>query len=155
MPAKAGVVAPCDVWVRIGPTFQDPGKIGDFQRIGIQVKAIKGSLEVVKDFKLCSKGDLVSATVSHMCRLLNIIPFEYAMSVIMVCNNGTIIPREVVQLDTESVLTSFKETVRNLTACSMEAYLPNTLSVPHMLSEAFRNVLFMGAAADLKFEALE
>jgi len=35
MPAKEGIVAPADVWVRVGPTYQDPGKIGDFQRIGI------------------------------------------------------------------------------------------------------------------------
>jgi len=155
MPAKAGVIAPCDVWVRVGPTYQDPGKIGDFQRIGIQVKAIKGSLEVVKDFKLCSKGDLVSATVSHMCRLLNIIPFEYAMEVKLVYNQGTLIPKAVVQLNSEDVLTGLTNTVRDLTACSLEAGLPNTLAVPHMLREAFTNMLFLGAAADLKFEALE
>ena len=42
-----------------------------------------------------------------------------------------------------------------MTALSLAAPLPNTLSVPHMLSEVFKNVLFMGAASDYKFEALE
>ena len=35
MPAKAGVFAPCDVWLKVGPTYQDPGKIGEFQNLNI------------------------------------------------------------------------------------------------------------------------
>ena len=103
MPAKAGAIAPCDVWVRCGPTYQDPGKIKDFQRIGIQVKAVKGSLEVTKDFKLCTEGEIVSATVSHMCRMLDIIPFEYAMEVRLVFNKDGLIPKDIVQLSLEDV----------------------------------------------------
>lgn len=29
-PAKAGVISPSNVWLRCGPTHQDPGKIGEF-----------------------------------------------------------------------------------------------------------------------------
>lgn len=52
------------------------------------------------------------------------------------------------------ILDSFKDSVRNLTSVSLGAYLPNNLSVPHMLGEVFKNVLFIGASADLKFDAL-
>ena len=90
-----------------------------------------------------------------MCRLLNIVPFEYAMKVRIVYNKGTIIPKEVVQMTPESVLVDFQVAVRNLTAVSLEVSLPNALSVPHMLSEVFRNMLYIGASADLKFDALE
>jgi len=58
-------------------------------------------------------------------------------------------------LGVEDVLSSFKNTVTCLTGCSLEAGLPNELSVPHMLMEAFKNVLYLGAGADLKFAELE
>ncbi len=155
MPAKEGIIAPADVWVRVGPTYQDPGKIGDFQRIGIQVKAVKGSLEVVKDFKLCSTGELVTATVSHMCRLLNIIPFEYSLAVKLVYNDGLIIPKEIIQLNPEDIQAGIMAATTNLTAISLEAGLPNSLAAPQMLMNTFKNILFLGAGADLKFPALE
>jgi len=41
-----------------------------------------------------------------MCRLLNIIPFEYALEVLMVYNDGLIIPKEIVKLSSEDVISS-------------------------------------------------
>jgi len=55
-------------------------------------------LEIVKEFHLCKTGDLVTETISHMCRMLNIIPFQYAMEVKFVYLNGSIIPQEVVNI---------------------------------------------------------
>ena len=37
---------------------------------------------------LKKKGELVTETDSYMCRLLNIIPFEYAMELKYVYDNG-------------------------------------------------------------------
>jgi large subunit ribosomal protein LP0 len=34
-PAKAGTIAPSDIWLQCGSTNQDPGKIGEFQNLGI------------------------------------------------------------------------------------------------------------------------
>lgn len=73
--AKAGQIAPSDIWLQLGSTNQDPGKINEFQNLGIQVKPIKGVLEIVKEFQLCQKGQLVTETIAHMCRMLSIIPF--------------------------------------------------------------------------------
>lgn len=62
MPAKAGIKAPCNVWLRCMNTNMDPGKINEFQNLGIQVKTVKGSLEIIKDFLLVKKGDMVDET---------------------------------------------------------------------------------------------
>lgn len=43
-------------------TNMDPGKINEFQNLGIQVKTVKGSLEIIKDFLLVKKGDMVDET---------------------------------------------------------------------------------------------
>jgi len=155
MPAKAGIIAPSSIIIPVGPTNQDPGKIGEFQRVGIQVKAIKGSLEVVKEHKLIEEGEIVSETVSAMCRLLGIIPFEYAMELKYVYLNGQIIPKSVIKISPENVLDNFKANVKTLTAVSLGAHLPNSLSLPHMIQNTFKMLLSIGLTTDIKFKALE
>lgn len=153
-PAKAGAIAPCNVWLRCGNTNQDPGKITEFQNLGIQVKAVKGSLEIIKDFLLCEKGTLVTETVSHMCRMLGIIPFEYAMELQFVYVDGNIIPQEIISLTPEDIIKGFSEASTALTAISLGAGLPNSLSVPHMITGVFKNLLSIGISADYKFKQL-
>jgi len=155
MPAKAGIIAPSDIVIPAGPTNLDPGKIGEFQRVNINVKAIKGVLEVVKDHKLISEGEIVSETVSAMCRLLGIVPFEYAMELKYVYLNEQIIPKSVIKISPENVLENFQANVKTLTAISLGAGLPNALSLPHIIQDAFKFLLSVGLAGDLKFKALE
>ena len=50
------------------------------------------------------------------------------------------------------VLDGFKNCVRDLTAVSLGAGIPNTLSAPHMLSNVFKNMLSIGLVADYKFK---
>lgn len=154
-PAKAGTIAPADVWLREGPTHQDPGKIGEFQRMNIQVKAVKGSLEITKDIKICTKGDLVTESVSYMCRLLSIIPFEYAMTLKFVYTDGNIIPEEIISMTPQSLLSGIQESVKCLTSISMAVHLPNSLSVPHMVMDAFKKMLHLGLASGYSFKQLE
>lgn len=155
MPAKAGIIAPSSIIIPAGPTHQDPGKIGEFQRMGINVKAIKGTLELVKDHKLINEGEIVSETVSAMCRLLGIIPFEYAMELKYVYLNEQIIPKSVIKISPENVIDNFRENVKTLTAISLGAGLPNSLSLPHMIQDTFKMLLSIGLSSDLKFKALE
>ena len=155
MPAKAGVIAPSDVWLLAGPTFIDPGKIGEFLRMDIQVKTAKSALEIMKDAKLCSRGDVVTETVAAMCKMMNIIPFQYAMELRLVYLHGQVIPEEVIKIKPSDVDDAIAQNLRAVAALSLEAGLPNALSVPHMLLNSFKAVLAVGLAADLKFAALE
>ena len=155
MAAKEGIVAPSSIVLPVGPTHQDPGKIGEFQRIGVQVKAVKGSLEIIKEHTLCEKGEVVSATVSAMCRMLNIIPFEYAMELKYVLLGETLIPKEVIALTDEDILGGLTENVKQITAVALGAGIPNSLSVPHMIKDSFKMLMAIGMEADYKFKALE
>lgn len=155
MPAKAGITAPSSIIIPAGPTHQDPGKIGEFQRMGINVKAIKGTLELVKDHKLIEEGEIVSETVSAMCRMLGIIPFEYAMELKYVYLNSQIIPKSVIKITPENVIDGFRNSVKTITAISLGAGLPNTLSLPHMIQDTFKFLLSVGLSSDIKFKALE
>lgn len=155
VPAKAGIVAPSDVWVRAGPTSLDAGKFNEFQRLGIQTKIVKQAIEIVKDFKICSKDDIVSENVSTMCRMLNIIPFEYGMKVHNVFLNGQFIPKEVIDMPAEGILENFQKTVANLAAISLQAGVINALSTPHIIANAFKSVLAIGLEANIKMPILD
>lgn len=46
-PAKAGMIAPKDVDVPVGPTGLDPKQTGFFQTLQIQTKIVKGQIDIV------------------------------------------------------------------------------------------------------------
>ena len=84
--------------------------------------------------------------------MLNIIPFEYAMTLRYVFKDGQVIPEDIINMSTDDVLNGFRDTVRQMTSISLGASLPNGLSAPHMLSNVFKNMLSIGLVADYKFK---
>ena len=52
-------------------------------------------------------------------------------------------------------MTAFTSHITSLTALSLGANLPNTLSVPHIIAQGFKQILAIGIAADIKFKQLE
>lgn len=79
MPARTGIIAPCDVVIPAGPTGIEVGKIDLFHKLNISCKTVKSAIEVVKEVKIISKGEKVGEGATQMCKLLSIIPFHYAL----------------------------------------------------------------------------
>ena len=55
-PARAGAVAPDDVWVPAGNTGMEPGKTSFFQALGVPTKIARGTIEITNDLKLVEAG---------------------------------------------------------------------------------------------------
>lgn len=89
-----------------------------------------------------------------MCKKLNIIPFEYSMNFLSVMKNGTVIPQQALQIDQQQIIDSFKSTVQAFTGLSLQANLPNKISVPHTIKNTFKNLMAVGMSADYQFEQL-
>ena len=51
-PARAGAVAPGDVYVPAGNTGMEPGKTSFFQALGVPTKIARGTIEITTDLKL-------------------------------------------------------------------------------------------------------
>ena len=51
-PAKAGAIAPKDVWIPAGNTGMEPGKTSFFQALGVPTKIARGTIEIVSDVKV-------------------------------------------------------------------------------------------------------
>ena len=63
-PARAGAIAPDDVWVPAGNTGMEPGKTSFFQALGVPTKIARGTIEIVSDLKLVEANTKVSTHIS-------------------------------------------------------------------------------------------
>jgi len=156
MQAKAGVLAPCNVSLPAGPTSLDAGKIDIFHKLNIPVKIAKGNIEIQKDFPIITKNEKVTEAAALMCRTLNLTPFKYTLEFTKVyLPSGQVIGEDIIAMSEDTILDAFKAGVMTLTGLSLGAGVPNQLSVPHMVSEAFKIFLALGLTTGYEFKELQ
>nr|6GQ1_P0 Chain P0, 60S acidic ribosomal protein P0 [Saccharomyces cerevisiae S288C]6GQB_P0 Chain P0, 60S acidic ribosomal protein P0 [Saccharomyces cerevisiae S288C]6GQV_P0 Chain P0, 60S acidic ribosomal protein P0 [Saccharomyces cerevisiae] len=86
-PARAGAVAPEDIWVRAVNTGMEPGKTSFFQALGVPTKIARGTIEIVSDVKVVDAGNKVGQSEASLLNLLNISPFTFGLTVVQVYDN--------------------------------------------------------------------
>jgi len=154
-PAKAGTIAPCDVIVPAGSTGMDPSKTSFFQALNIATKIARGAIEIVTDVHLIKMSDKVGASEATLLNMLNISPFTYGMSVSMVYDNGVSFEPSVLDVDEDTLTKHFMAGVANIAALSLRLGIPTLASAPHILLNAFKNVLAVSVATEYTFDASE
>lgn len=70
-PARAGAIAPLDVFIPAGNTGMEPGKTSFFQALGVPTKIARGTIEITTDLKLVEAGvrTFVSLLAASRCYL--------------------------------------------------------------------------------------
>lgn len=66
-PAKAGAIAPLDVFVPAGNTGMGPEKTSFFQALAIPTKITKGTIEILSDVHLVKKDEKVQCHIVILC----------------------------------------------------------------------------------------
>jgi large subunit ribosomal protein LP0 len=88
--------------------------------------------------------------------MLSISPFWYNCTVVMILDNGSMYPPEVLDITMESVRGRILNTVLTRVApLSLALGIPNAASAPHMILNAFKNVLAVAVATDITFKEAE
>merc|ERR1712033_147107 len=80
-PAKAGAIAPLDVFVPAGNTGMGPEKTSFFQALAIPTKITKGTIEILSQIHLIKVDEKVGASEAALLNMLNIRPFHYGLSI--------------------------------------------------------------------------
>jgi large subunit ribosomal protein LP0 len=88
-PAKPGMIAPDDVFIKAGATGLDPKQTAFFQNLQIQTKIMKAQIDIVADKQVVFKGERVSATQALLLDKLKIYPFSYKMEIRKVLQDGS------------------------------------------------------------------
>nr|5TBW_p0 Chain p0, 60S acidic ribosomal protein P0 [Saccharomyces cerevisiae S288C]5TGA_p0 Chain p0, 60S acidic ribosomal protein P0 [Saccharomyces cerevisiae] len=113
-PARAGAVAPEDIWVRAVNTGMEPGKTSFFQALGVPTKIARGTIEIVSDVKVVDAGNKVGQSEASLLNLLNISPFTFGLTVVQVYDNGQVFPSSILDITDEELVSHFVSAVSTI-----------------------------------------
>jgi len=154
-PAKAGAIAPIDVFVPAGNTGMEPGKTSFFQALGVPTKIARGTIEIINQVHLVKKETKVGASEATLLNMLNISPFTYGMTVTQIFDNGTTFPPSVLDIGEDTLISHLLAGIRKIAALSLQLHYPTLASIPHSLINGFKNLLAISVATEYTFPASE
>ncbi|KAL3313525.1 60S acidic ribosomal protein P0 [Cichlidogyrus casuarinus] len=154
-PAKAGILAQCDVSIEPQTTTLGPEKTSFFQALSIPTKINKGTIEILNKVNLIEKGTRVGASEAALLTMLKITPFTYGLEIQEVYDEGSIYPPSVLDIKPEDLIDHFKQCGRTIAALSMAINHPTYASVPHVVVKTFKKLLAISVKTDYTFKESE
>ncbi|KAI0140970.1 60S acidic ribosomal protein P0 [Hypoxylon sp. NC0597] len=154
-PARAGAVAPADVWVPAGNTGMEPGKTSFFQALGVPTKIARGTIEITTDLKLVEAGSKVGPSEATLLNMLNISPFTYGLGVVQVYDQGNTFPPSVLDISEDQLLKSFTSAITTIAALSLALNFPTLPSVIHSLVNSYKKVLAVAIETEYSWPEIE
>lgn len=154
-PARAGAVAPADVYVPAGNTGMEPGKTSFFQALGVPTKIARGTIEITTDLKLVEAGAKVGASEATLLNMLNISPFTYGMKVQQVYEEGQTFSPDVLDIEESQLLKALTSAIATITTISLAANYPTLPSIIHSLVNGYKKVISAAIEIDYSWEAID
>ena len=154
-PARAGAIAPLDVFVPAGNTGMEPGKTSFFQALGVPTKIARGTIEITTDLKLVEAGSKVGASEATLLNMLNISPFTYGMSVAQVYSEGQTFSPSVLDIEEKQLLDALASAIATITTISLATNYPTLPSIMHSLVNSYKKALAVAVETDYSWEGIE
>ena len=154
-PARAGAVAPGDVWIPAGNTGMEPGKTSFFQALGVPTKIARGTIEITTDLKLVEAGSKVGPSEATLLNMLNISPFTYGMTISQVYDQGQCFGADVLDIEESQLLKAFTSAISTITTISLAVGYPTLPSVMHSLINGYKKVLAVAVETEYSWPEIE
>jgi len=153
-PARAGALAPGDVYIPAGNTGMEPGKTSFFQALGVPTKIARGTIEITTDLKLIEAGNKVGASEATLLNLLNISPFTYGMGIYQIYDNGQTFDASVLDIEESQLLKAFSSAIATIASISLAVGFPTLPSVMHSVVNSYKKVLSVAIETDYEWEEI-
>ncbi|KAH9879219.1 hypothetical protein J1614_002658 [Plenodomus biglobosus] len=153
-PARAGALAPGDVFVPAGNTGMEPGKTSFFQALGVPTKIARGTIEITSDLKLIEAGNKVGASEATLLNLLGISPFTYGMGIFQIYDNGQTFEPNVLDIEESQLIKAFSSAIATIASISLAINLPTLPSVMHSVVNSYKKVLSVAIETDYEWEEI-
>ena len=153
-PARAGAVAPADVYVPAGNTGMEPGKTSFFQALGVPTKIARGTIEITTDLKLVEAGTKVGASEATLLNMLNISPFTYGMGISQIYDNGQTFDSSVLDIEESQLLKAFSSAITTIATISLATGYPTLPSVMHSVVNSYKNLIAVALETEYEWEAI-
>ncbi|XP_033101058.1 60S acidic ribosomal protein P0-like [Anneissia japonica] len=154
-PAKAGALAPIDVFIPAQNTGLGPEKTSFFQALSIQTKIARGTIEILNKVHLIKVDEKVGASEATLLNMLKISPFSYGLKIMQVFEAGTVFDPSILDITDEDLIKRFHEGVRNIASVCLQIGYPTVASVPHSIINGFKNLLAVACATEIEFKEAE
>jgi large subunit ribosomal protein LP0 len=154
-PAKVGAISPVDVNILAGNTGLEPNATSFFQALNIATKIAKGTVEIIADKRVLSVGEKVDTSTSQLLKKLGISPFFYNAEVVFFWERGLIFTAADLSVTDALIEQNFLASIANLTAISLATGVLTEASFPHLITDAFKNLLGACIATDYVFEEFD
>lgn len=154
-PAKAGSIAPINVFVAPQNTGLGPEKTSFFQALSIATKISKGTIEILSEVHLIKKDDKVGFSEAALLQMLKVYPFSYGLKIVHVYDSGSLFSPAVLDIRSEDLIQKFLDGVAKVAAVSLAIGYPTAASVPHSVVNGFKNLLAIAVATDITFPQAE
>lgn len=154
-PARAGAVAPEDIWIPAMNTGMEPGKTSFFQALGVPTKIARGTIEIASDVKVVEAGTRVGPSEATLLNMLNISPFTYGLTVVQVYDNGQVFPASILDITDEELVGHFVNAVSTIASISLAIGYPTLPSVGHTLINNYKNLLAVAIGSGYHYAEIE
>lgn len=153
-PARAGAVAPNDVFVPAGNTGMEPGKTSFFQALGVPTKIARGTIEITSDLKLVAGGSKVGASEATLLNMLNISPFTYGMGITQIYDQGQTFATSVLDIEESQLLKAFSTAITMIATISLSLNFPTLPSVMHSVVNSYKNLISVALETEYEWDAI-
>lgn len=150
MYAKPGDIAPEDIAVSKGPTSFAPGPVvGELQQAGIPA-AIESGKVVIKESKiLVKKGEEIPKKIADAMVKLDIKPIDVGLLLQTAFHENTIYLPDMLAIDESEYYNKIVLAAQNAFNLSVNAAIPNKVSIEALLMKAFSEARNLGVEASI------
>lgn len=150
--AKAGILAPQDVLLPKHVTTLEPTKTAFFAALDITTRITRGCVEIMADVRLCKEGERVGSSEAALMAMLDIRPFTYGLKLTHVYDEGFVFPASLLSYTPADLFHQFAVGVSNVAALSLAISYPSLPAFPHVVADAFKNLVAVAIGTDYVFE---
>lgn len=154
-PARAGAIAPDDVWVPAQNTGLDPSKTSFFQAVGLPSKIARGTIEITSDVKVVEAGNKVGPSEASLLNLLKISPFTYGLTIVQVYDDGQVFPASILDITDDELVSHFVSAINTIASVSLAINYPTLPSVGHSVVNSYKDLLAVAIASKFIFPEIE
>jgi large subunit ribosomal protein LP0 len=147
--AKVGAISPIEVILPAGPTGMDASQIEYFQALNIPTKVIKNQLEIINATKILVIGQKITLSEINLMKKFNIKPYKHLVQILHIYLNGKLYDNNILKINDEYLKKRVEEGIKNLTAFSLAASIPTKASAPHIVANAFKNIIGLSLSTNL------
>ena len=140
LPAKAGQLAPMDIWVQPGPTPFAPGPIiSEFAQLKIKAKPVNGKLEILQPALVVKAGEPVPKLAAGILSKLGIEPMQVGVNLVAAVEGSDLYLSSILDIDTDKLIANIQTAHLDAFKLGVEQKIMTKEIAEYLLAKAERD----------------